>query len=135
VSAEPTPGATDPAAAGDAAVTIRQSLADLFGELPLLVSERVRLMALDLQRAGLALAQLIALILVTAILGVSAWLMLWVALGLLLVELGYPPSAVFGALVVPNAVAALFAASRIRALTQLLALPATVRRLTGPGHG
>jgi hypothetical protein len=53
------------------------SLQGLLRELTGLVSDRVELLSLELQRAGQVLAQIVALIVGAAILGMTAWLALW----------------------------------------------------------
>jgi Putative Actinobacterial Holin-X, holin superfamily III len=108
---------------------LRADIADLFGELPMLFSERMQLLSLELQRAGLALGEIVLLIVVAAILTVTAWLVLWGAAAVALFDAGVQLGWVLVILFVPNFLAACLAAMRIRTLSVRLGLPATMRRL------
>ena len=98
----------------------------LWRELPGLLNDRVELLALELQRARSVLVQALALTIVAAILGVTAWLLLWAVAVLGMVLAGLAPLA---ALLV-NAAAAAWAVARVRRLLPLVQLPATRRHLT-----
>lgn len=120
-----------PAAAGDgAAGGLLQSLQALLGELPGLVSDRVRLASLELRRAGAALAQVVALAVAAALLLITAWLAIWVGLASAAIGAGIPWGWVLLLILAINLGAAWLAVQRARALLALLGLPATVRRLT-----
>lgn len=94
-----------------------------------LFSDRLELLTLELQRTGRTLVQIAVLVLAAAILGVTAWLALWVAAGFLLVSLGWGwPSAVLSVLLV-NALLAFFLIARVVRLLGRLSLPATRRHL------
>lgn len=103
-------------------------------ELPGLVSDRVELLALEVQRAAQALMQMVALVVAIAILGVTVWLAMWVALVNVLMQAGMP---LLGALLLAialNGIAIAVAVARVRRLLPRLGLPATRRHLTVPSH-
>ena len=64
------------------------SLQGLVQELPGLISDRIELLSLELQRAGQVLAQIVALIVAAAILAVTAWLALWGGVIVALIDAG-----------------------------------------------
>ncbi|MFG6432192.1 phage holin family protein [Roseateles sp. LYH14W] len=101
-------------------------------ELPGLLSDRVELLALEVQRAAQALMQMVALVVAIAILGVTVWLALWVALVNVLMQAGVP---LLGALLLAialNGSVIVLAVARVRRLLPRLGLPATRRHLTVP---
>jgi hypothetical protein len=102
-------------------------LQGLLHDLPGLVSDRVELFSLELKRASRALAQLAALAIAIAVLGVTAWIAIWVQVGVWLWQAGWPWLPV---VLIVHAAAIWFAAMRARTLSHLLGLPATRRRLT-----
>jgi Putative Actinobacterial Holin-X, holin superfamily III len=106
------------------------ALRDLLGELPGLVSDRVQLLALELKRAARALSHMLALVVVAAVLLCTAWLALWTGLAVAAVQAGLPWGWVLTAVVLINIAAGVLALQRALALSGLVALPATVRRLT-----
>jgi hypothetical protein len=111
-------------------VSLPRALGELLADLPGLLTDRVHLLALELRRASGALGQMVALGLLAAILFATAWLTLWAGLVAGFVSLGlFWPWAVLIVLVV-NLAAAVWALMRVKALAPLLALPATLRRLT-----
>ena len=102
---------------------------DLWREIPGLLTDRLELLTLELQRAGQALAQMLMLVVAAAILAVTAWLLLWGCIVAALVQAGLPlPGVLLGA-VVFNLLIAWLAASRALALLPRLSLPATRRHL------
>ena len=106
-----------------------RSLQDVMAVLPGLVSDRLELLALELQRAGGSLVQIMALVVMTAVLGATAWLALCSGLGLALLAIGLSwPLALLGVLLV-NLALAWAAVSRARRLLVNLGLPATRRHL------
>lgn len=107
------------------------TLQALLHELPGLVGDRVRLASLELRRAGIALAQIVALGVVAAILLVTAWLATWVGIGGALITFGLAWGWALVVIIAINVGAAWFAISHARSLLGLLGLPATVRQLTG----
>ncbi len=117
-------------AANDEVVSLPKAVAALFADLPGLLTDRVHLLALELRRASGALGQMVALGLLAAILAGTAWLAMWVGLAaaLLAVGLAWPWVALLVLFV--NLSAAVWAVLRIKSLAPLLALPATLRRLT-----
>ena len=102
----------------------------LLRELPGLIGDRVELASLELRRAGEALVRITMLVVVAAILGVTAWLALWTVMVGLLVQLGLHPLAALALAAVANIVVAAWAVHRARALLRLLSLPATRRHLS-----
>jgi len=136
------PGATPPPGAatggpGRAARGEREgwlaSVQAIWRDLPGLVTDRVELFTLELQRAAGALVQIVALLVAAAILGVTAWLALWAGIAVGLVELGLHWSLSLLAVLALNGVVAWLAIGRLRSLLPLLSLPATRRHLT-PGR-
>jgi hypothetical protein len=103
---------------------------ELWRELPGLFSDRVELLWLELHRAGLVLAQIAALVVAAAILGVTAWLVLWSAVVALLTMAGVHWLLALAIVLVINLVAAWLAVARVRRLLPSLKLPATRRHLT-----
>ena len=119
----------DPAQSGLSLVQLFLSLA---GDLPGLLSDRVHLLSLELRRAGIALAQIVGLVVAMAVLAVTAWAALWVGAAAALLAWGLHLGWVVVLVVLLNLGAAAAAAWRVRALASVLGLPATVRRLTIP---
>lgn len=123
--------ATGPAGrASPGAESLFGSLKAVLGELPGLVSDRVQLLALELKRAGQALAMMVALVAAAAVLLCTAWLALWVGLAAAVIQAGVPWGWVLVMVLGINLAAAFLALKRARVLANLLTLPATVRRLT-----
>lgn len=91
--------------------------------------ERVDLFMLELEQAAHAAARIVALMVVAAVLGVTAWLGAWVLAAMLLLALGMPMLAVIAIVVVVNAGAAWYAWRRAHELFGTLGLPATRRQL------
>ena len=123
----------DAATAANAAEppSLLQQLQTLAHELPKLVSDRVELLSLELQRATQSLMQIVALMVAIAILGVTVWLTLWAALiGLLVHAAGLPLLAALLLSAGFNAVVIAIAVARVRQLLPRLQLPATRRHLT-----
>ena len=106
------------------------TLQGLLRELPGLVSDRVELLSLELQRAGQVLAQIVALVVAAAILGVTAWLALWSGVLIALIAVGLHWALASLIVLLVNLVACWAAVARVRALAPLLQLPATRRHLT-----
>ena len=102
----------------------------LMGDLPGLLTDRIRLFALELKRAAGALGQMAALGLLAAILTATAWVALWVgfAAGMIALGLAWPLAALIVFTI--NVAGAAWCALRVKALAPLLTLPATLRSLT-----
>jgi hypothetical protein len=83
-----------------------------------------------MRRAMAALAQMVVLGLLAAILCATAWIALWVGITAALVRVGLDWPWACALVVFLNLGAAAWAGLRVRALAPLLALPATLRRLT-----
>jgi uncharacterized membrane protein YqjE len=122
------------AAPGPAADTppdsLLEQLKSLARELRGLVSDRVELLSLELQRAAQALFQIVALVVAMAILGVTVWLALWAALITLLMQVGLPLLAALLLVIGINGLAIAVAVARVSRLLPRLGLPATQRHLT-----
>lgn len=101
----------------------------LWRALPGLVGDRIELLSLELQRAARALAQVVALLVMLTVLGVTTWLLVWAALVGLLIHLGLPSPVALLVAVIANLGVMLWAAWRIRRLLPSIALPATRRHL------
>jgi Putative Actinobacterial Holin-X, holin superfamily III len=127
-AAQATPGAPDADASAAPAPLLTQ-LSALWRELPGLVSDRVELLSLELQRAVRALAQIVALMVAVAILGVTAWLLLWAGVIQFLVAAGLPLLAALLLAVALNGLAIVLAMLRVQSLLPKLGLPATQRHL------
>lgn len=128
-----TPADASAAADAPAAPSLLQQLQGLARELPRLVSDRVELLSLELQRATQSLVQIVVLVVAIAILGVTVWLTLWAALISLLVHVaGLPLLAALLLTAGINAVVIAVAVARVRQLLPRLQLPATRRHLTVP---
>jgi hypothetical protein len=121
---------TPPEALPDPLESLPKAIGALFADLPGLLTDRVRLMSLELRRASNALGQMVALGLLAAILTATAWIALWVGLAAACIALGLAWPWVVLLVLFVNLAAAAWAALRIKALAPLLALPATLRRLT-----
>lgn len=106
------------------------SMKGLLAELPGLVSDRVHLLSLELKRASRALAQMLALVVIAAVLAVTAWLALWAAIAAGLIQAGMPWGWAAFVVLGLNLGAAALAAWLALKQARLLTLPATVRRLT-----
>jgi len=128
--APPSPDSQDFQETPDDLVSLPKAVGALFADLPGLLTDRVHLLALELRRAGGALGQMVALGLLAAILFATAWIALWVGVAAAVLALGVAwPWALLLVLLV-NLGAAVWALLRVKALAPLLALPATLRRLT-----
>ena len=110
--------------------SLPKAVAALLQDLPGMLTDRVHLLALELRRATSALAQMIALVLVAAILGATAWIALWVGFVAALMAVGFGWGWAVLVVLLVNLGVAGWALARVKALAPLLALPATLRRLT-----
>ena len=106
-----------------------QSLQALVATLPGLVTDRLELLALELNRAGGAIVSIVALMLLAAILGVTAWLALCGSIALALVGQGLSWPLAMLAVLLANLVLAWVALVRMRRLMATVGLPATRRHL------
>jgi hypothetical protein len=121
---------TPPEAMPDDVVSLPQAIGALFADLPGVLTDRVHLLSLELRRASNALGQMVALGLLAAILFATAWTALWVGLALAFVAVGLAWPWIVLLVLFVNLSAAVWAILRVKALAPLLALPATLRRLT-----
>ena len=113
-----------------AAASLLGLVQDLLHEVPGLISDRVELLALELGRAGAALAKIAALTLAAAILGITAWAALWVGVVMGLLALDWHWAVALGVVILVNAAAVAWALVQVKHLAGLLRLPATRRHLT-----
>jgi uncharacterized membrane protein YqjE len=111
--------------------TLLQAVGALLRDLPGLLTDRVRLLSLELRRASAALGQMVVLALIAAILCATAWLALWIGIVTVLVKLGLGLAWACVVVIVINLAGAAWAGMRLKALAPLLALPATLRRMGG----
>ncbi|MBA3625140.1 MAG: phage holin family protein [Methylibium sp.] len=112
--------------------SVLQMLRALIKDLPGLVSDRVHLLSLELKRASVALGQMIALGVAAAVLGVTAWLALWIGLAAAAIHFGLPWGWAWAIVLALNLGGAFMLVKRALALVKFLKLPATMRRLTVP---
>lgn len=119
-----------PGGAGVAPPSLMQLAQRLLHELPGLLSDRIELLSLELERAKGALGRIVILIVAAAVLGVTAWLAAWAVVFLALLALGLPPLAALLIILVINALTAWWALQRARKLSGVVSLPATRRHLT-----
>ena len=119
-----------PDATPDDVVSLPKAVGALFADLPGLLTDRVRLLSLELQRASNALGQMVALGLLAAILFATAWITLWIGLAEAFLAVGLKWPWIVLLVLFVNLSAGIWAVLRVKALAPLLALPATLRRLT-----
>lgn len=110
--------------------SLPKAVSALFADLPGLLTDRVHLLALELRRASAALGQMVALVLLAAILLATSWVTLWTGIAAALVASGLAWPWIVLLVLLTNLGAAAWALLRVKALVPLLALPATLRRLT-----
>ena len=114
--------------------SLAEQLSTLVRELPGLFSDRVELLSLELQRAAIALAQIVALVVLIAILGMTVWLAMWGAVISALVAAGMAVGWALAGTLLVNLIAACWAGVCIRRLLPRVSLPATRRHLTSHHH-
>jgi uncharacterized membrane protein YqjE len=135
------PRAADPGVLGDqpankptikppGAASMLELLKSIWQEVPGLLSDRVELLSLELERARSALLQILALTVAAGVLGVTSWLLLWAGAIFGLLALGLDILWTLLLVLVVNVVATLWVIARARALFPRLGLPATRRHLT-----
>ncbi len=121
---------TPPEATPDEVESLPKAIGALFADLPGLLTDRVRLLSLELQRASNALGQMVALGLLAAILFATAWITLWIGLAEAFLAVGLKWPWIVLLVLFVNLSATAWAVLRVKALAPRLALPATLRRLT-----
>jgi uncharacterized membrane protein YqjE len=109
--------------------SLTELIGGLFSELPGLVSDRVELLSLELQRAGLGLLHMALLGVGLTVLGISGWLIVWGLVLLGLVAAGLPWVWSLGLALLVHVGLVWWTVSRIRRLLPTLGLPATRRQL------
>ena len=119
------------ASADGGLAALSAGLKQVFADLPGLFSDRVELLSLELQRAALTLAQIVALVVAVAILGVTAWFAVWALAITALVGAGVSMAGALLAALLINLAAAAVAVVWIRRLLPRVSLPATRRHLVG----
>jgi len=110
--------------------SLPKAIGALLADLPGILTDRVRLLSLELQRATNALGQMVALGLLAAILVATAWLAFWLGLAAAFLALGVAWPWIVLLVLFINLSAAVWCVMRVKRLAPLLALPATLRRLT-----
>jgi len=128
--ADDAPPPENPHPDDDEAMSLPKAAAALLHDLPGLLTDRIHLLSLEMRRATAALAQMVVLGLLAAILCATAWLAVWVGITAALIQAGLDWPWACALVVFLNLAAAAWAGLRARALAPLLALPATLRRLT-----
>jgi len=101
----------------------------LIALLPAVITDRVRLLTLELHRARNALALLVVLGLVATLMLGTAWFAMWAALAAWIVSSGVAWGWAALAVMMINLVVAVVLLLKARRLGPLVALPATARRL------
>jgi len=122
----PEPPRAERAGPGSLLHALRDLVADVRGQ----VSDRVHLFALEMKRAGLALAQIVALGVAAALFALTAWFALWMGLAAALIDWGLAWGWVWLLVLVLNAAGIAFALLRVKKLAHALTLPATTRHLS-----
>lgn len=122
-------GARHPGRVAPGTVSLRDAVTDLFDSLRAAVTTRLRLVAIEGQRARGALVRIAVLGVVAAILGISAWLVaLWgITWGLL--ALGLQPWVAVVVVIAANVIGALGCVLAMKRIANRLAFPATMRHL------
>jgi len=126
LSAKPPERQTAP----EAVASLWRTLPAIWRDMPGIVSDRVHLFALELQRARQSLAVIVATLAGAAVLLFTGWLALWFGLAAIAVDAGLALPWVVGIAVLSNFAFAGLALWRAFALLPTLAFPATMRRLT-----
>jgi len=121
---------TPPEGPPDEIVSLPKAVGALLADLPGILTDRVRLLSLELRRASNALGQMVALGLLAAILVATAWLAFWIGLAAAFLALGVAWPWIVLLVLFINLSGAAWCALQVRRLAPLLALPATLRRLT-----
>lgn len=106
-----------------------KTLQAMLRDLPGLVTGRVELLTLEVERAAQALAQIVLLVVAAAILGVTLWLVLWAGIVAALLAWGLSWAAALSLVLGVNLIAAWLAVARVRRLLPRLTLSATRRHL------
>jgi len=121
---------TPPEGPPDEIVSLPKAIGALLADLPGILTDRVRLLSLELRRATNALGQMVALGLLAAILVATAWLAFWLGLAAAFLALGIAWPWIVLLVLFINLSAAAWCVMRVKRLVPLLALPATLRRLS-----
>ena len=116
--------------AQSASASLGEILMGLVNDIPGLISDRVRLLALELRRARQSFVQMALMVIVAVILATTAWVAFWAFVAVAIFAMGVPWYGVFLLIVVLNCGGAWIAIRRAQALVEDLTLPATVRCLT-----
>jgi hypothetical protein len=115
--------------------TMGTVLHGLLHQLPQAFSERIHLLALELQRARNAFIVIAGLVLAASVLLGTAWIALWIGFAFALVEAGMSRTGVSALILLINVGAATLALIYARSLITFVALPATTRQLTASADG
>ena len=120
---------TTPRSPADSVSSALTELRALIALLPVVITDRVRLLTLELHRARGALALLVVLGLAATLMLGTAWFAMWAALAAWIVSSGVAWGWAALAVMVINLVGAVVLLLKARRLGPLVALPATARRL------
>ncbi|MBT9463025.1 phage holin family protein [Hydrogenophaga sp.] len=114
---------------GETPDSLMDTLRSLWHDIPRLFSDRVELLSLELHRAGLALLQIVVLGIGLAVVGITAWLILWslIITGLTLVGLHWMGA--FALALAVHVMIGTWLVLRVKTLLPKLRLPATRRHL------
>ncbi len=115
-------------------VALADTLRELMDELPGLIGDRLRLLALELRAARTALVGLVAMAAVALLLWLGAWLLLCMALVAWLVQQGASWPVAVLTVALANVSGAVFASWMAIARLPRLTLPGTMRHLTLAGR-
>lgn len=126
--ADPAPH-PQPQPSDDTPASLTRQWQALLQDLPGLLTDRLALLSLELQRAARALGQIVVLGVVAAILGVTAWLLLWLGAVRLLTMAGWTLEVALLVALLVHGLALALVVQRLRGLIPRLALPATRRHL------
>lgn len=124
-----TPAGPSPQPAADAPPGLAQGLRQLLDDLLGVVHARAQLLALETQRAGIAVTRMALYAVLAALLAVTVWACFWVLLIAAAALAGVPLVAVLAAALGLSALGVWLLLRRIRAEARHLLFPATLRRL------
>ncbi|MES2840369.1 MAG: phage holin family protein [Pseudomonadota bacterium] len=114
---------------GETPDSLMDTLRGLWHDIPRLFSDRVELLSLELHRAGLALLQIVVLGISLAVVGITAWLILWSLIITALTLVGLHWMGAFAMALAVHLVIGAWLVQRVKLLLPKLRLPATRRHL------
>ncbi len=120
----------DPQGGGSEPESIADEARGLMADFPGLVTDRIRLFSLELERAASVLGRMAALGALAAVLAATAWIALWAGIAAALIAVGLAWCWAALLVFVVNTAGGAWCALRVKSLAPLLTMPATLRRLT-----